>query len=1663
MGAGFDYEIKMKAQQLIKEADKVDKILGEMEGHFARVTKRTVDFNVETKQMVKTLEGFDTSGKKVRATVKDIGDTVKANITIMDDFNQSYIKTQRNLDKVDRKTREYLKTLKDKSAIKAQEKAQKDLNDSLKTADKETRTRLERQKKASAERKKIADQEVKDANKLINALNKLRDTTLRNISAEKRLEKQQDEQIKTMRIYAQAAEKLISKKFALLAKAPPSTKAEKKAYTDQLSRLKTLIIKHKFTTSQVNTMWGQVARGNIQVYTGRLKLLQDAIHSAQNAHGRLGSALRKIRANVKRTQQAVRQMTLSWRSLVRVVIVQFAHRAVTAFSEAVKLAVRNSIELTKRVAEIKTLSLEASITTDQWTIGLKRLASQFGLPVLDQAEAAYQALSNQVVHGAEAFKFLEEANKFAIITNSSTTESVNLLSSAINAFALDASRAERINASFFKTIELGRVRSTDMADSFGDVAVLAKQLNITLEELQGTIATLTIQGIKYNKAQTQIRGLFIKLIKPTTEMKKLFRDIGVDSGEAAIKTFGWVGFLRKLEKVTKGSSTELAKYISRIRGISGAMALQGKNLDLLGSNIDQISDAYKTYAEVANITISNVGKKFEIELAKITQHFDSLGKTVLDWIVDVSDNYSSLGDTVITVSNIFVRTIKLAIIPAIWTIGVALTRMVVAHPLSGLFLAIGALATAFELLRDKSIETAEAMHIAWKKSNESIRHELDKTRSTMFDLADRTIQKFYSTVGIGLAKQITDITKVTDTLAESLEKIHDRFLTTVKSIGQASKEALNASKTHLKSLETEIKRISSAIANTATKLDKTLGIFSLENIDIEGQIKTIESAISRLNERSSKAIAQGNAKTFKVAEDSIEALLNKLRDLQLRKRNQISKDRERFIKEEQKYQNSRIKQEADYDKEFAKAKLKTIANDAKETIKGLNKSFNLFAKSQAKMVKARIKYQKALTKENYKARQTGIREAKALAKESKRIEKIARTQFKALKKRLKQEQLERNKAAQEQIDTIANIAIQELILEENLRKKLRQSKIQAIEDEIKLAISRGERLNAEALTAQQLGDTELAKQLSIAAEAAFQKEKALRQSLTEFKRQEIIKEAQILKQASLEEINIIEKAEQQKIDVEINTIKERMKLREKLQAAAEAKGVSITGFDKFQKRDLKRIKKLEEEKLKTHKEFNAQRKTEEDALNQQIEKARKSATKSAIDAEEELIKRIIKRAEGQKKILDLLKAEKKEYEAIILLQKQLLTEFDILFKKTKTFDIGAVALQDPEDALIAIKEQIKNLERVKDLNKELETTDKGKVESARRGKAIDEEILKLREIIAQKEKEAQKKESVKDLAEGTKKLSTELKTLETNIQQANIKLRKFQDIKNEIATSITTGPEIFGLFGEELKGIGGAITDINNFMVTLKKDEITKAALALKEALKIDDTGEIHDAALAYANILRELSYTVQLTEEHKGYIKRLDKLAKTSYETDEAELKRIVRESEEAVQSTLQSLRDYKDHTVDSAESTKTFADNTATLAANLKAVAEALRDIGRAAAANKKAGVGDSIQRAHGGLVSFFAEGGKATSKGTDTIPAMLSPGEFVVNAKATKDFYSQLVAINSGSARRFSSGGSVTNQIGDVIVNPQMTGDAKMDIVSFGRELQKATRQGRLPKFN
>jgi hypothetical protein len=72
------------------------------------------------------------------------------------------------------------------------------------------------------------------------------------------------------------------------------------------------------------------------------------------------------------------------------------------------------------------------------------------------------------------------------------------------------------------------------------------------------------------------------------------------------------------------------------------------------------------------------------------------------------------------------------------------------------------------------------------------------------------------------------------------------------------------------------------------------------------------------------------------------------------------------------------------------------------------------------------------------------------------------------------------------------------------------------------------------------------------------------------------------------------------------------------------------------------------------------------------------------------------------------------------------------------------------------------------------------------------------------------------------------------------------------------------------------------------------------------------------------------------------------------------------------------------------------------------------------------------------------------TDTVPAMLTPGEFVINKESTKQNYDLLTAINNGNVNKYNKGGVASG------VQYLNEGERQLEKVQVGQEQLLVLRQ-------
>lgn len=661
----------------------------------------------------------------------------------------------------------------------------------------------------------------------------------------------------------------------------------------------------RISVKQLRSAWKAVEDGNIagiKSQSEAMSKLLDKIAAVKVAQSKASvasglSSNKSIRAahrlsgELDKQREKLLGVTLSWQTMFRLIVSQATSRILSSFLAQLSEARDTALELSENFARIQTLD-NTRTPVDAWIAGVRSLSEESGLDILDQTTSAYEALSNQIGEGTASLGFLQDANDLAILSGATAAESGMLLADAIHAWGLEIEDSGEIAAKFFKIVDLGRATVAEMAPNLGRIAVPAAQLGISLDEVGAALATTTIKGVKMETASTLLRNVFLKLAKPSKDLKAYMGELGFETGESWIQTKGLAGVLGDLEKEARGSSSRLAELFPNIRSMTGAMIFAGDGMDVYNTNLQAIQASTLEYGANVNLVKDSLGKLYAVAAQKIENIFIfDTAQPLLKYVADLTDNFDGLV-TIVKAVRVALGTLAGASLPTIAagalvlmksTIGLAATLLSHLHPIAKLAALIGTAwgaaegflattSTNMEEINRKYFVTLTERYDELRKTSRDVYVQIRKDSDKAFNEALKPLRNYYEVQ----AKANNKIQQVNKQSLKSfrayVSEVEHTQLGAAKSALQATKDRVEELKRSYESLQLVSERLAdnTAKANLSTSL--------VGETDIR-QILTLNKEIERLGELREKATT---AAGFNKITSQIEAATAKKQAIELK-------------------------------------------------------------------------------------------------------------------------------------------------------------------------------------------------------------------------------------------------------------------------------------------------------------------------------------------------------------------------------------------------------------------------------------------------------------------------------------------------------------------------------------------------------------------------------------------------------------------------------------------------------------------------------------------------------------------------------------------------------------------------------------------------------------
>lgn len=336
---------------------------------------------------------------------------------------------------------------------------------------------------------------------------------------------------------------------------------------------------------------------------------------------------------------------------------------ITAAAGALGLMTNQAVTFEDNMSRVFTMLPGISETAmNDMSDNVLALSAKYGIFTDEIAPALYDALSAGISQD-NVFTFMETASQASIGGVVDLNTVVKGLSQVVNAYGKDVITVQRASDVMFKAAAFGATTFEEMSQSLYKVNPVAAALGVRFEDVAGSLAAITMQGIPTTVAATQLERMFIELGDTTQQAGKKFQELSGTTFKQFIANGGTLQqALKLIEQDAAKTGQSFNAYFSSSEAAAAVTELVGKNSATTAKAIEDMNNAEGAAAaayEQMGATAKQSLNEMKTSFAAVTTE---IGNAFLPMLKDIV--VPLLRDTVLPI-------FKEQIAPAIIAIGQA--------------------------------------------------------------------------------------------------------------------------------------------------------------------------------------------------------------------------------------------------------------------------------------------------------------------------------------------------------------------------------------------------------------------------------------------------------------------------------------------------------------------------------------------------------------------------------------------------------------------------------------------------------------------------------------------------------------------------------------------------------------------------------------------------------------------------------------------------------------------------------------------------------------------------------------------------------------------------------------------------------------------------------
>lgn len=307
-------------------------------------------------------------------------------------------------------------------------------------------------------------------------------------------------------------------------------------------------------------------------------------------------------------------------------------------------AIKMGMDMEAGAVKVSTVADMTKISMDDITSGIKKLSNETGVSTNELNEALYNAISASV-DTADAMGFVGDATKLAKAGFADIGSTIDVLTTIMNSYGLEATEVTRISDILIQSQNLGKLTVQQLSTSMGKIIPTAKAAGVGIEQVSSAYVEMTKAGVSVEESTTYVNSMLNELNKSGTKVDKTLREVSGKSFKELMESGKSVGdVLAILDKHAKDNGKSLGDLFGSSEAAKAGFILAEEGGEKFNETLKNLSGSAGSTEDAFNKVSNTTKEKFIRTLNESKNKLMEFGTKLLPIVDKALDAFGGLLD-----------------------------------------------------------------------------------------------------------------------------------------------------------------------------------------------------------------------------------------------------------------------------------------------------------------------------------------------------------------------------------------------------------------------------------------------------------------------------------------------------------------------------------------------------------------------------------------------------------------------------------------------------------------------------------------------------------------------------------------------------------------------------------------------------------------------------------------------------------------------------------------------------------------------------------------------------------------------------------------------------------------------------------------------------------